>query len=234
MDSPSLPTAEAGPASTSVGAKLLNLFVSPSMVFDEVAVQSPRVANWLVPTVLVCLSSLVFLNATTDAERTAAAIGKLLDAGNITADQAAAVSTHWQSFSQTAVCLGAFTGTVWSAFVIWFIGRMFLNSRFRFRKALEVAGLSGTVLMLGTVVTGLLVLATGDTSARPALSLLCLKLDPGNPLRTASEVLNFFHLWTTGALAIGLSRLAGVSVKESAFWVFGYWVVVRIALIVLA
>jgi hypothetical protein len=46
--------------------------------------------------------------------------------------------------------------------------------------------------------------------------------------------LNFFHLWTTTVLAIGLSRLSGVTFKESAFWVFGYWLVARVALILLA
>ena len=97
-----------------------------------------------------------------------------------------------------------------------------------------MAGLSGTILVLGLVVTGLLSLAAGDPSARPALSLLFSKLPQGNSLRAVSEVLNCFYLWTTAVLAIGLSRVSGVSFKESVFWVFGYWVVVRIGLILLA
>jgi hypothetical protein len=35
-------------------------------------------------------------------------------------------------------------------------------------------------------------------------------------------------------LAVGLAKLSGVTFKESAFWVFGYWVLLRIALILLA
>ena len=35
-------------------------------------------------------------------------------------------------------------------------------------------------------------------------------------------------------MAIGLSKLSGVSVKESAFWVFSYWFAIRIGLIILA
>ena len=35
-------------------------------------------------------------------------------------------------------------------------------------------------------------------------------------------------------LAIGLSKLSGVSFKESAFWVLGYWLLVKLALVVLA
>jgi hypothetical protein len=42
---------------------------------------------------------------------------------------------------------------------------------------------------------------------------------------------DLFHFWSAGVLAAGLSRLAGVSFKEAAFWVFGYWVFVRIAVV---
>jgi hypothetical protein len=234
MTTQSLPVTETTPTCTSLGAKLLNLFVTPALVFDEVTKAPPRVVNWLVPTVLVCLSGLAVLDPTTSPERTAASIGQLLDAGTITQDQAAALNVHWQSVSRIAMCLGAFLGTFWSAFVLWFIARIFLKCRFGYIKALELAGLTGTILVLGTVVTALLVTALGDASARPALSLLLFKLAPDNPIRAAFGAVDCFHLWATGVLAIGLSRLTGVSLKETAFWVFGYWVVARIALILLA
>jgi hypothetical protein len=230
----SLQTIEAAARPTSLGARLLNLFVSPALVFDEVTVAPPRAVNWLVPTLLVCLSGLAVLGSTTSPEQTAAAIQQLLDAGTITQDQAASLTLHWQNVSGLALCLGAFIGTFWSAFVLWFIGHVFLKCRFGFIKALEVAGLTATILVLGTVVTGLLVAALGDASARPALSLLLFKLAPDSPIRVAFGVLDCFHLWTTGVLAVGLSRLTGVSLKETAFWVFGYWVGVRITLILLA
>jgi hypothetical protein len=234
MTTQSLQSTGMEPHRTSLGAKLLNLFVSPAEVFDEVTATPPRLVNWLVPTLLVCVSGLAVLNTTTSPEQTAAAIRQLLDAGTITQDQASALTLHWQSVSRTALCLGAFLGTFWSALVLWFIGRVFLKCRFGFMKALEVAGLTGTILVLGTIVTGFLVAAFGDASARPALSLLFFKLAPDSPLRAAFGVLDCFYLWTTGVLTIGLSRLARVSPKEAAFWVFGYWVGLRIALVALA
>jgi Yip1-like protein len=234
MTPESLQTTETGPERTSLGAKLLNLFVSPALVFDEVMLAPPTLVNWLVPTVLVCLSGLAVLDLTTSPERTAATIRQLMDAQTITQDQASALTMHWKSVSSAALCLGAFLGTFWSAFVLWFIGRFFLKCRFGFIKALEVSGLAATILVLGTIVTALLVSAVGDASARPSVSLLLFKLPPDNPIRAAFGVLDCFHLWTTGVLAIGLSRLTGVSAKEAAFWVFGYWVGARIALILLA
>jgi hypothetical protein len=222
------------PTPTSLGAKLLNLFVCPSLVFEEVSAGPGRPANWLVPTALACLSGLLVLETTTDAQQTAATLGQLVGAGKITHELATTLTAHWQMISGAATCLASFVGTFWSAFVLWFIGRVFLKSRFPFRKALEVAALSGTVLVLGLVVTALLALALGNASARPALSLLVLNLDPSNRVRALGELSNCFYLWTTVVLAIGLARLSRVTFKESAFWVFGYWLFARLSLILLA
>jgi hypothetical protein len=87
---------------------------------------------------------------------------------------------------------------------------------------------------LGAIVTALLIGASGNPAARPALSFFAPRLPSDDPVRLVLDILNFFHLWTTTVLAIGLSRLSGVTLKESAFWVFGYWVVARLALILLA
>lgn len=118
--------------------------------------------------------------------------------------------------------------------MLWFIGRVFLKTRFPFLKALEVVGLTGIILLLGIVVTGLLIAATGDATAHPSLSLLAGKLNPSHGLRKVLDLFNLFHLWTTAVLAVGLSRLTGVTFKEAAFWVFGYWLLARIALVLLA
>jgi len=166
-------------------------------------------------------------------ELVAAAVNQLLDAGKVNQSQATTLSAQWQNVSRAALVIAPLAATIWSAFVVWFMGRVFLKSQFTFRKALEVTALSGTILVLGAALTGLLVAATGEASARPALSLLCLKLPQESLVRTACGLFDCTHLWATGVLAIGLSKLAGVTFKESAFWVFGYWFVARGALVLL-
>jgi hypothetical protein len=222
-----------GPSLTSLGTKLLNVFVSPSQVFEEVVAAPPSLANWIVPVVLVCLSSLVTMAVTTRPESAATAANQLVDAGKVSQSQATTLSAQWQNVSRIALVIAPFAATIWSAFVVWFIGKVFLKSQFAFRKALEVTALSGAILVLGAAVTGLLAAATGETSARPALSLMCLKLPQESLVRTACGLFDCTHLWATGVLAVGLSKLAGVTFKESAFWVFGYWFLARGALLLL-
>ena len=234
MAKPTLQSADAWPTSTSVWTKLLNILASPAEVFQEVVISSPKHVNWLVPTLLVCATGVVLLGATGDKGHATAAIEQLSPASQFSSEQAGWLSKHGHLISGSGVCLGALAGVFWSAFVIWFIGRVPLKSRFPFVKALEAVGLTSSILVLGTIVTALLTLAVGDVLARPALSLLALKLDPGSESRAALDTLNLFHLWTVTVLALSLSKLSAVSFREAAFWVFGYWVVVRLALIILA
>ena len=226
---PSVPS-----TSTPIGQKLLNIFVSPGDVFEEVVIARLTVANWLVPTLLVCIAGLILLRAAAINEPTGSVIGQVVEAGAVSAPPAEKLPGGSETISWATVCLGAIAGTFWSAFVLWFIGRVLLKTRFSFLKTVEVVGLTGIILVLGTIVTALLIAASGNPAARPALSLLAGELEISNPIGAALDAMNLFHLWTTTVLAVGLSKLSGVSFKESAFWVFGYWLLARIALILLA
>ncbi len=221
-------------SATSLGAKLVNVFVCPRLVFDEVAGAPPRLWNWLVPTLLVCLTSLILLAATTGKEQVADRVRGMVQERQLSSVEAESMSQGWRITSALGTAAGALAGTVWAAFVLWVMGRYFLKTRFAFGKALEVAGVSNVIVALGAVFTLALIGATGDAAARPALSLLAGPLPADSPVRALLEILNVFHLWAIALLAVGLSRLSRVSLKESAFWVFGYWVVTRMALILLA
>ena len=225
------PTSPDVPA-TSLRDKLLNVLVCPADVFEEVVATPRNHSNWRLPTLLVCLTGMILVGATTTGEHTAAAVSGLIDTGTISRMDSEQLAGNWKLGSRFAVCLGAFVGTTWSAFVLWFMGRVFLKVRFPFFKALEVVGLTGVILVLESVMTMLLVLAADNTSARPALSLLAGSTATGK-VEAMLSLANVFYLWMTATLAIGLSKLSGVSVKEAAFWVFGYWIVLRLALVIL-
>jgi hypothetical protein len=221
----------AAPHSSSLAGRLLDMLVSPGDVFDEVLAAPPRLATWLVPTLLVALTSLVLLGATS--KQGGLASGKL-EAFDSAVVQVEPGSADWQRGSAVAICVSAFAGTFWSAFLLWFVGRAFLRVRFSFWKTVEVVALTGMIVALGAIVTALLIGAFGEAAGRPALSIFARHLPTTSHIYMALDTVNFFHCWTTTVLAIGLSRLSGVSFKECAFWVFGYWFVARLALIVLA
>jgi hypothetical protein len=218
---------------TSVRQKLFNIFVSPSDVFDEVIASPPNLANWRIPTLFVCLVTIISLQTGSSPAQFSTTIHRLTVAGTIFPAQAQSLAGAWPLLSALLVFVAIFSGTCWSAFILWFMGRIFLKVRFPYIKALEIVGLTGIVSVLGTITTILLIAASGDPAAGPALSLLASKMDHSRSFCQILETLNLFHLWSTAVLTIALSRLCNVTFKEAAFWVFGYWLVAKIVLIVL-
>ena len=209
---------------SSVGSKMLNVLVAPAEVFDEVLAAPYQTANWRLPTLLVSLAAIVLVIA----------IGQPAAEANasVMADRNSYLGA-WPLLTGLIVGGIAFGGTFWTAASLWLISRWFLRVRLPYLKTVEVVGLSGTILLLGTVVTGLLIGVTGDIHCRPSPGLLFKQVGPGKGFQLL-ETFNFFELWSATVLAIGLSRLSAVSFKEAAFWVYGFWVAVRMGLILLA
>jgi hypothetical protein len=216
-------------SATSVREKLLNIFVSPSDVIDEVIASSPNLANWRIPTLLACLVTIISLQLGNSPTESSAST----QSGAISTAQAQALAGAWPLLSALLVCIATFVGTCWSAFVLWIMGRLLLKVRFPYLKALEIVGLTGIISVLGSITTILLIAASGDPAARPAFSLFVPNMASNRPFYQILDTLNFFHLWSAAVLAIGLSRLCNVTFKEAAFWIFGYWVAIRIVLIIL-
>jgi len=233
MAATTLPIQASPKSPTSVREKLFNTFVSPSDVFDEVIGSPLNLANWRIPTLLVCLVTILSLQVGNLRTQSSAIIDHLTQTGTISVAQAQALAGAWPLLSAMLASAATFAGTVWSALVLWLIGRVFLKVRFPYLKALEIVGLTGIISVLGSITTILLTAATRDPAARPAFSFLAHNISPTRPFYQILDILNLFYLWSTAALAIGLSRLCNVTFKEAAFWVFGYWIVARIVLILL-
>ncbi len=234
---------------SSLPEKLLNVLVSPVELFDELACLPARLTTWVVPTLLVCLTSALLVRPAPIPE---SAPLPPPGANAVSAEGETPASAFGDSSSEPMPaetprltgpgvgglvvvalnCAAILVATGWSAFVLWFIGRVFLRTHFPFGKAIEVVALAGTILVLGGVITALLGAVSGDANVRPALSMVAGHWDART--LAAFDLMNLFHLWATTILALGLSRLAGVGFRESAFWVFGYWIFTRLALILLA
>src|SRR2546425_11222215 len=108
MPATTLNSPAATPTASSLLGKLLNMIASPAEVFDEIIIAPTRLANWYVPTLLVCLAGIISLQL------------------GVTAVQTLPASANWRLRASVAFCFLALAGTFWSAFVLWFMGRVFL------------------------------------------------------------------------------------------------------------
>jgi len=199
---------------TGLARKLLNTLAAPGEVFDEIAVAPCQSVHWRLPTLLVCLVGLAF------SLHPAAHAPEL--ASELPAAQAQFFAGALPLVTSLGICLAAFGGLLWSAFVLWFIGNVLLRTSFSYRKALEIAGMASIILVLGTIVTGLLISVTADPHSRPSLALFVHGSSSSSKLHRLLDTFNVFYLWTAFTLAVGLSRLTGVAFKEAGFWIFSY------------
>src|SRR4051794_27248571 len=92
-------------AQTTIREKLFNIFVCPTDVFDEVIASPRNLANWRVPTLMVCLAGILSLQSGNFHEQLTATIGSLTEAGTISAAQAQALAGAWPLLSALLVCI---------------------------------------------------------------------------------------------------------------------------------
>jgi hypothetical protein len=247
------PTPEAqsieSPAPTmSLAGKLLNVVAAPGDVFDEIKTAPPRVANWLVPVLLFAVVSVIAVCTLfaqpairqTIHEQQVKALDQKVQQGKMTQaqeDQALQMMDKFMGPTMLAVLgsvgavLNSFISVFWWALVLWLCGRWFLQARFDYLKAVEVAGLATVILMLGMILSTLLAVILGRLYVGPSLALLVDDFDPANRGHLLLGAANAVYFWHAGVLAVGLARLSAAPVVKAAIMLFTYWILAELLLI---
>ena len=227
------------PATMSLGGRLLNVFATPSEVFQEVKTAGASTANWLVPALILIALSWVaaWLVFSQDpikhqlSENADRAIQKQIERnhmGEQQAEQVRAAGEKWavlgaQVFGFVIPVFVALITPFFWGLIVWLVGAKILKGDFPYMKAVEVVGLSSMVSVLDVIVRTLLIVGLGNLYAAPGLVLLVKEFDPQNPVHSLLAVLNVMTLWLLAVRAVGVARLSGAALVKAALWVFGIW-----------
>ena len=231
------------PATTSLAARLMNVFATPGEVFEEVQAAPANAANWLAPVFLAAIvgviSVVIIFSQPAILQQIHEQQAKMFDgqvkAGKMSqadADKALGVAEKFSgpavlkitgSLAAVAVCFARVFG--W-ALVLWLLALLFLKTKFSYLKAVEVAGLASMISILGGIVTLLLTVNFGKESA-PSLALAVSEFNPKNPLHLALAAANVFDFWILGVMSVGLARLACAPFSRALFLVAGYWLALQ-------
>ena len=245
-----IPEPGSNPPTTSLGARLLNVFASPGEVFEEVKNSPPRTANWLVPALIYIvvgvISAFVIFSQPAIVQQIHDQQEKVMDqqvkAGKLTqaqADQAMAAIDKFTGpgmmivFGSVGALVGSFIHIFWWAFVLWLMGQLFLKIKFPFIKAVEIAGLATMILVLGMAVTILLTVITGKLGMTPSLALLVSHFDLKSRTHLLFAAVNIFSFWQIGVTACGLARVTGAPLNKALLLVVLYWLAFTLFFIVI-
>jgi hypothetical protein len=226
-------------SATSLAGRLLNVLAAPGDVFDEIKATPPRTANWLMPAILLIITSwlsagLIFSQPAIRqqlSDLADKAIDKQVEKGKLSGSQAEEARQAAGQLTRLSYTIGSAVGPVfgavaspfWWGLILWLSGTKALKGNFPYLKAVEAAGLANMILVLEVVVRTLLILVTGNLFASPSLALAVKEFDPQSTVHSLLALVNVMLFWVLIVRSIGLARLSGASVGKAAAWVIGIW-----------
>jgi hypothetical protein len=222
----------------SLGGRLMNVFVAPGEVFDDVKNRPHDPANWLVPALASIIVGIVFTFVVFSQaqiiqgmrEMQEKQMQQMVDKGKLTrqqADQAMAMSekftgpTAMKVFGIVGSIIGVTMKLTLIALLIWAIGNLVFKTQFGYGKAMEIVGLSAGISVVDAVIRMLLAVIYSNPSMSLGPVLLVGHFDPQNKVHMLLAWLDVFLFWQLGVWSLGLARLSGRSFTKSLIWLAG-------------
>jgi hypothetical protein len=227
-------------APSTLGGRLLNIFVSPTEVFDELKASAPRAMNWIVPLSIAIVAGIIYTLVIysqpqvmqTFRDAMEKPIQKQVDSGKLTqqkADQQIALLEkfvnpgYFKAIGILAVVFGAASALCVTGLFVWLVGGLAFHGGFDYPKALEVTGIALMIKMLGTLISACLGVIFASLYANPGPALFISHFDPSKTSHQLLLALNVMTFWYLAVLSIGISRVSGASFIKSAVCIFGAW-----------
>jgi len=239
------------PATTSLIARLMNVFAMPGEVFEEVKTAPPTTGNWLVPVLMnaivgaiaaiILMSQPAILQGIR--EKQEAQFQKMVEQGKMSqadADKAMVVAEKFTGPTLMKITgvvdsvVASFAALFWWTTVLWLLGRYFLRTEFGYIKAMETAGLASMIGVLGAIVTLLLQINFSNLTTSPSLGLLVDNFDAKKVSHLVLAAVNVFGIWRVFVESIALARLANVPLLRSASVMIPVWLLCQSVMITMA
>ena len=218
---------QSSPETQSLGTRIMNVFSSPSEAFADIAGLESKTNLWLVPMLVAIMIGVGISFAVSTNENLRAQIIEMqqrgLDAqvakGSMTQAQAdqqirameqmgMLFAVFGAIFAAIGICFMYFVGTLF----LWLLGRFGLGGNYGYSTYLAVFGTAAWIGILGSVVTGMLMIGLNSMFATVGASLAILPdFDPTNMTHKILSKIEVFSLWQASVVGIGLSKLTGKS-----------------------
>jgi hypothetical protein len=253
MDVSPIPPASpdvAPPEPSSLSDRLTNVVASPGEVFEEIKTAPVRASNWLVPLVLACIVTAVYLCVAfsqpailqTMQEQRIHAMQKKVAAAKITqaqADQYGAMTekfltpTLLKVFGAGAAVLAMVAGLFLMAVAIWLALKWCTPARLNYMKVVEICGLGLVIDVPQKIIRLLLVSWKENLLATASPTLFLTNPSTTNKVHVVLSMFDVIDFWWLAVLSLGVSKVASIHYRTAAFIVFGVWFGFRVVALLL-
>lgn len=220
--------------------KMVNIFVAPGELFDDVRNTPPTATNWVIPMILFivvafAMGQVLFMNPSL-VQQMSEMIQKNFDEaiarGQMTAEQAEQAAAFTKPGStmfmiQQLVGIVVLTPIVLFllSLIYWLLGRFGMKGTAPYMKVVEVAGLTFFISIAESIVTTILMYVMDSLTATPSLGAFVADFNPVDKMHMALAKVNVFTFWDLSVLSIGLSRLFQRDLPKVLVIVFALWLV---------
>ena len=197
-----------------IGKRMVGVFVSPGATFESVR-SRVGTADWLVPLILVAIVTVIIVYLVTPIE---------MAKKRANMAQAEVNMEDMQTIGMIAGMISAPVGVAVMLFltsaILLVLVRFILGGETTYKHVLSVNSLSFLVGIPGAIVTVPLMLAKESASIQVGLGLLLPDAMVETFLGRLLMNVNFFSIWQSALVGIGLGIVSGISTKKAVIGVF--------------
>jgi hypothetical protein len=247
---PPPPPEDAPSEPSSVTDSLTNIIISPGEVFEEIKPAPVRASNWVVPLILSCIATVVYICIAFSQpgilramqEQRQYAMQKKVAAGKLTqaqADQATAVTERFVTptilkiFGAGAAILGSVGGLFLMALGIWLALKRGVGTRLDYMKVVEICGLALVIDVLQKILRTWLVMWKENFLATASPTLFLANPSTTNRADVFLSMIDVVDFWWLAVLSLGVSKVASIRYRTAAFITLGLWYGFRIVIALL-
>lgn len=213
----------------SVFDRIVGVFINPRETMDDIVARPA----WIVPLVLLLLTSVVFMYFMQELILAQAETGMTASNPEMTQAQIDQARPFIKGMTWVSAIVGAPIFYLILAAVFLFAGNVILGGQTNFKTAFSVVCWSGMISLLSSAVMIPVSLAKDEFTSVTSLSFLDSSRDLGSPLFFLLSQLDLFTIWLVVVIGLGFAAAYKFSSQKgiaTAFTAWGIFVVIGVAL----
>jgi hypothetical protein len=230
------------PPAPSMGSTIVNVFAAPSDVFTNLHTTESKPSLWILP-LIVSIAAVVimmvvgFSNQNLKSQRldaTRVTLEKRVTDGKMTQEQLDRTMEGMEKGGGIVLAIQIVAVTIifsiiffLSALLLWLGSKTILKLPVGYEKILELSGIATWIGVLGIFLQMLMMIGLDSIYAQPNAAIFFYQnFDITNSTHKALATLNFFNIWQTIVIGIGLQKWSNKSITLPMIVSFAVWLLI--------
>jgi uncharacterized paraquat-inducible protein A len=230
------------PPAPSIGSTIVNVFAAPAEVLTNLHTSESKPSLWILPLIVSIAAVLVmmvigFTNQDLKSQRleaTRITLEHRVTEGKMTQEQLDQMMEGMEKGGGVVLAIQIVAVTIifsiiffLSALLLWLGSKTILKLPAGYEKILELSGIATWIGILGIFIQMLMMIGLNSIYAQPNAAIFFFQsFDITNSTHKALATLNFFSIWQTFVIGIGLQKWSNKSLTLPLIVSFAVWLLI--------